>query len=201
MPPWPNGSDRKNLKIAIGAAAAVVMAVGTWLSSPSLSPSPSAASASVAPEPAPASSAVAAASDPAQAPVAAPQPPAATTAAHAANAAPQLQAPARKALPEVARTGGRWLKALPADTLVVEHGTFPNLEQIQKFQAKHKPLGTARIVAVRKTTNATDWQFALISGPFRSEDRAKTYVSRLDWRANTRIRDTDKLKPLVVSAP
>ena len=104
-------------------------------------------------------------------------------------------------LAEVARTGARWLKALPANTLVVEHGTFNNLEQIQKFQAKHKALGTARIIAMRKTPHADDWQFALVSGPFRSEDRAKTYVSRLDWRASTRIRDTDKLKPLAVSAP
>jgi hypothetical protein len=114
-----------------------------------------------------------------------------------------MAAPAavRKALPEVARTGARWLKALPADTLVVEHGTFSTADQAQKLKAKHKELGTARIIAVRKAPNADEWQYSVVTGPFRSEDRAKTYVSRLDWRASTRIRGTDKLKPLVASAP
>jgi SPOR domain len=107
----------------------------------------------------------------------------------------------RKALPEVARTGGRWLKALPADTLVVEHGTFSSAEQAQKLKAKYKELGTARIIAVRKAPNADEWQYSVVTGPFRSEDRAKTYVSRLDWKSSTRIRATDKLKPLVASAP
>jgi hypothetical protein len=106
-----------------------------------------------------------------------------------------------KALPEAARTGARWLKALPADTLVVEHGTFNSVDQAQKLKDKHKELGTARIIAVRKAPNADEWQYSVVTGPFRSEERAKTYVSRLDWRASTRIRGTDKLKPLVASAP
>lgn len=108
---------------------------------------------------------------------------------------------ADKTLPEAARTGARWFKALPADTYVVEHGTFSNLEQAQKLKTKHKELGTARIIAARKTANSEELQFTVITGPFRSEERAKTYLSRLDWRASTRIRATDKLKPLVASAP
>ena len=118
-----------------------------------------------------------------------------------AAATPKAAPAAHKALPEVARTGARWLKALPPDTLVVEHGTFSNVDQAQKLKAKHKELGTARIIAVRKAPNADEWQYSVVTGPFRSEDRAKTYVSRLDWRASTRIRGTDKLKPLVASAP
>ena len=193
--PWPASTDRQTLKIAIGAAAAVVLAAGAWLSAATSSSSSSGASTSAAPAPALTS----AAASLAPTPVAEPEPTAKPAVAPAT--APTPPAAARKALPEVARTGARWLKALPANTLVVEHGTFNNLEQIQKFQAKHKALGTARIIAMRKTPHADDWQFALVSGPFRSEDRAKTYVSRLDWRASTRIRDTDKLKPLAVSAP
>ena len=115
--------------------------------------------------------------------------------------APKATPATHKALPEAARAGARWLKALPADTLVVEHGTFNSVDQAQKLQAKHKELGTARIIGVRKTPNADDWQYSVVTGPFRSEERAKTYVSRLDWRASTRICGTDKLKPLVASAP
>jgi hypothetical protein len=112
-----------------------------------------------------------------------------------------LDKSSNKPLPEVARTGARWLKALPADTLVVEHGTFKSVEQAQKLKAKHKELVNARIVATRKSSSADEWQFTVVTGPFRSEERAKSYVSRLDWRASTRIRGTDKLKPLVASAP
>lgn len=104
-------------------------------------------------------------------------------------------------LPDIVRTGERWLKSLPADSHVVEHGAFNTLEQARKFQSKHKELGMAHIIAVRKTPNAENWQYTVVTGYFRSDDRAKRYVSRLDWRANTRIRATDKLKPLLVSAP
>ncbi|MEY4732901.1 MAG: hypothetical protein RLZZ464_967 [Pseudomonadota bacterium] len=99
-----------------------------------------------------------------------------------------------KALPDAAQAGARWLKALPADTYVVEHGSFGNLEQAQKLKSKHKELTNARIVAVRKLSGTDEWQFNLITGPFRSEDRAKSYVSRLEWKSSTRIRATDKLK-------
>ena len=101
----------------------------------------------------------------------------------------------------MAQTNAQWLLSLPADSLVVEHGTFSTLEQVQGFQAKHKDLVTARILAVRKTPNAQAWHFSLVTGHFRSEDRAKRYVARLEWRTSARIRATDKFKPLVVSAP
>jgi hypothetical protein len=99
-----------------------------------------------------------------------------------------------KSLPEAAQSGGRWLKALPADTFVVEHGSAGSFEQAQKLKAKHKELANARIVATRKSPGADEWQFTVVTGPFRSEDRAKSYVSRLDWKPSTRIRDADKLK-------
>ncbi len=104
-------------------------------------------------------------------------------------------------LPAIVRAGERWLKSLPADSHVVEHGAFNTLEQAQKFQSKHKELDMAHVLAVRKTPEALNWQYTVVTGHFRSEDRAKRYVSRLDWRASTRIRNTDKLKPLVASAP
>lgn len=118
-----------------------------------------------------------------------------------ASPAVQSASPAGTALPQVVRTGVRWLKGLPADTLVVEHGAFNNLDQAQKLKDKHKELATARIIAVRKAANADEWQYSVVTGPFRSEDRAKTYVSRLDWRVSTRIRSTDKLQALLATSP
>lgn len=215
---WPAYGTGQNMKVAAGLAGAAVLAALAWWSTSTSAPSapdaraPAQAAASAASESAAAPAAVAASE---AAALAAPASPAATApevakpeAPPKASAAPQavpapMAAPTavRKALPEVARTGARWLKALPADTLVVEHGTFSSAEQAQKLKAKYKELGTARIIAVRKAPNADEWQYSVVTGPFRSEDRAKTYVSRLDWKSSTRIRATDKLKPMVASAP
>lgn len=223
---WPASGSNNKLKVAAALAGAAVLGTLAWMSTSTPSPSApeagasaaaapmaaSAASAAVAASEAPsatpatsaASSPSAAASDTAAAvatPAAVAAPAPQVSEAPQAASAPKAAPAAHKALPEVARSGARWLKALPADTLVVEHGTFSNVDQAQKLKAKHKELGTARIIAVRKAPNADEWQYSVVTGPFRSEDRAKTYVSRLDWRASTRIRGTDKLKPLVASAP
>lgn len=215
---WPAYGTGQNMKVAAGLAGAVVLAALAWWSTSTSAPSapdaraPAQAAASAASESAAAPAAVAASeaaalSAPASPAAAAPEvakpeaPPKASAAPQAVPAPMAAPTAVRKALPEVARTGGRWLKALPADTLVVEHGTFSSAEQAQKLKAKYKELGTARIIAVRKAPNADEWQYSVVTGPFRSEDRAKTYVSRLDWKSSTRIRATDKLKPLVASAP
>jgi glucose/arabinose dehydrogenase len=131
-----------------------------------------------------------AAATPSAAPTSKPAP----EAAPKSKSVPPPQPSTSAALPDVALSGGKWLKALPADTWVVEHGNWGTLEQAQKLKAKYKELGTARIIAMRKSPGADEWQFIVVTGPFRSEVRAKTYISRLDWKANTRIRDTDKLK-------
>jgi len=224
--PWPASGTGTKLKIAAALAGAAVLGSLAWMmsSSPSASTSETGTSVTAASV---AASSEPAAMTASEAPMTSTKPPVAPTASKPASetaaavaipaavaaSAPQVSAPpqppstakvtsaAHKALPEMARTGARWLKALPADTLVVEHGSFNSIEQAQKLQAKHKELGTARIIAVRKAPHADDWQYSVVTGPFRSEDRAKTYVSRLDWRASTRIRGTDKLKPLVASAP
>lgn len=188
---WPASALRQKLNRAAALVGLAVLASLAWMSASS--PNPSAPESSTAPAPATAASPAPDAASEASAPI---------TATATADATVPVSAPAhtQKALHEVARTGGRWLQALPTDTLVVEHGAFNSVEQAQKFQAKHKALDTARIVAVRKTANTEALQFSVITGPFRSEDRAKTYVSRLDWRAGTRIRATDSLKALLAPA-
>jgi hypothetical protein len=125
----------------------------------------------------------------------------APAASQSTDSDPQQAPQVEQALPEIIRTDARWLTSLPADSLVVEHGSFNTLEQAQKFQAKHKVLGSAHIIALRKTPTTENWQYTVVTGHFRSEERAKRYVSRLEWRSNARIRATDKLKPLVASAP
>jgi hypothetical protein len=196
---WPGPKLSQQLKVGAVGLGVLLLAGLAWMGSSSPTPPAVVTAASepaVAAPAMPVSEAPAPAVPPAPAPIAATSEPSAKP-----SPAEALDKSSNKALPEVARTGARWLKALPADTLVVEHGTFKSVEQAQKLKAKHKELVNARIVATRKSSGADEWQFTVVTGPFRSEERAKSYVSRLDWRASTRIRSTDKLKPLVASAP
>lgn len=186
---WPAANLSRQVKIgAVGLGLALLAGLAWMIPAPPTQPA-----------------AVGTASEPAPSTPAAPSGPAPVEAASTTNAqAAPAETPGKtstKPLPEEARTGARWLKALPAETLVVEHGSFNNLDAAQKLKNKHKELSTARIIAVRPSPNADEWQYSVVTGPFRSEERAKTYVSRLEWRAKTRTRSTDKLKPLVASAP
>jgi septal ring-binding cell division protein DamX len=208
--PWPSQPFGKKAKIAAAMVGAGLLGTWLWMSSSSPTPSaPEVTTSPVAQAATPASEASGASTAPAASAPAATQTASepskkakASEPAHKSVEAPKpTTTNATKTLPEVALAGGRWLKALPADTYVVEHGSFSGLEQAQKLKGKHSELKTARIIAVRKTPHADDLQFTVITGPFRSEERAKTYVSRLDWKSGTRIRGTDKLKPLVASAP
>ena len=197
--PKPSTPEPGASAVAASMAASAASAAVTASEVPSAAPAVPAAPAASSPA-ATASQTAAAVAVPAAMVTSAPLVSEAPKPAPAPKAIPAAPA-THKALPEAARAGARWLKALPADTLVVEHGTFNSVDQAQKLKDKHKELGTARIIAVRKAPNADEWQYSVVTGPFRSEERAKTYVSRLDWRASTRIRGTDKLKPLVASAP
>ena len=209
---WPASDSHKKLKVAAALAGAAVLGTLAWMtvSAPKPSTPETGASAVAASMVASAASAPVTASEASSAAPAVAVPAAVVASAPLVSEAPKPApapkaipaAPAtHKALPEAARAGARWLKALPADTLVVEHGTFNSVDQAQKLKEKHKELGTARIIAVRKAPNADEWQYSVVTGPFRSEERAKTYVSRLDWRTSTRIHGTDKVKLLVASAP
>lgn len=190
---WPAQGMSPRVKITAAALGVSILGGLAWMSAITSKPSAESSKA-----PAEQISAVSKASTPvmpaAATPSAAPTSKPAPEAAPKSKSVPQPHPSTSAALPDVALAGGKWLKALPADTWVVEHGNWGTLEQAQKLKAKYKELGTARIIAIRKSPGADEWQFIVVTGPFRSEVRAKTYISRLDWKANTRIRDTDKLK-------
>ena len=203
---WPASKLSRNVKISAGVLSAGVLGALLWASYGTSStpmtqvntPPSAALETSTPTQSIPGPTTAASTVQPSEAAVIkAPDTPAVKV-----QAAPTLPKPSAvqsvsssgKALPEVAQAGGRWLKALPANSLVVEHSSWGTLDQAQKLKAKHKELGTARIIAMRKSPSTDEWQFNVITGPFRSEDRAKSYVSRLEWKSSTRIRATDKLK-------
>lgn len=190
---WPAATFiSPHMKAAYALIGAAVLCTWVWLSAPHFGPSAAATDKRPA-------TAIPPSTQPAHAltPVMTPERPAT---ALAESSAPVSEDPRKnKSPPGIAQTNAQWLLSLPTDSFVVEHGTFNTWAQAQNFQTKHKALSTAYIIAVRKTPNAENWQFSVVTGHFRSEDRAKRYVSRLEWRVSARIRATEKLKPLVVS--
>jgi hypothetical protein len=192
---WPAAaSTSQPIKTAAAVLGAAMLGSLAWLWASTIGPSP----AQTAPPPV-----ATRAPTPAAEMVTTPTPVMVQEPTIKASAETVISAPTNlnKNPPELAQTEVQWLKSLPDDSYVVEHGTFKTSELAQNFQAKHKELSTAHIIALRKTPNAENWQFSLVTAYFRTEERAKRYVSRLEWRASARIRATEKLKPLVVSTP
>ena len=100
--------------------------------------------------------------------------------------APQASAPAAAVsstsnwiteLPDVALRGQQWLRQLDKEVWVVEHGRHASVQGARKQMASDVLLTNARIVPVgRADTDAA--QFLVITGPFRSQERARTFITR-----------------------
>lgn len=131
-------------------------------------------------------------------------PPTATTAAANVAATPAKPDTAAKEavkeaeifteLPDIAVKGQQWLAGLPKDTFVVVHGTYTTAGAAQKLIKNQSWLNQARIVPFFKTPKDPA-EFLVITGPFRSEERAKGYITRLEITASTRIETVSKLLP------
>lgn len=78
----------------------------------------------------------------------------------------------------------QWLRRLPPNSFVVAHNSFADLAAAQAFKGKKAILKTARIVPVQ-TGNKT--VYLVISGPFRSEERTRGFMSRLEWKKAARV--------------
>jgi hypothetical protein len=187
------------------AAAATVAATET---TPSAGTTPAATATAAGPAPAakPATPAADAATKPAAAPNSATT---AATAATPAPAAPAAVAPAKPEaavkeavkeadivteLPDIAVRGQQWLAGLPKDTFVVIHAAYTTSGAAQKLIKNQSWLNQARIVPYFKTPKDPA-EFLVVTGPFRSEERAKGYITRLEIPASTRIEAVSKLLP------
>lgn len=78
----------------------------------------------------------------------------------------------------------QWLRKLPVNSFVVLHDSFGDATAAQAFKGKHAILKTARIVPIKVSGQV---RHALISGPFRSEERTRGFMSRLDWKKSARV--------------
>jgi hypothetical protein len=95
----------------------------------------------------------------------------------------EQQAPAKPEkviteLPEAAVQGRLWLKGLPDESYVLRHGTFASLKQARAAMKDKDWLVNARVVPVFKD-GKDEAEFAIVTGPFRTKDRAMNTMTRL----------------------
>lgn len=89
-------------------------------------------------------------------------------------------------LPDAAIKGRLWLKSLPTDAFVLEHQSFDTVKEARAFTKDKEWLVNARIAPVF-TLGKDEARFAIMTGPFRSVDRAKNTISRLKLSSNVTI--------------
>ena len=132
---------------------------------------------------------------PAPAPVAPPPPP---------EPAKETAAKVITELPEAAIKGRLWLKSLPTDAFILEHQSYETVKDAIAFTKDKEWLVNARIAPVF-TLGKDEARFAVMTGPFRSVDRAKNTISRLKLSSNVTITSvqmaTNQSEPSKASKP
>ena len=114
-------------------------------------------------------------------------PPAAPAPPTVAAATPAKPAKVITELPAVAVKGRLWLRGLPEDTFLLEHGVYETVKQAQSTVKTKAWLANARIVPVYQQ-GKDDSKFAVVTGPFRSRDRAKNTMVRLNLPSDVTIK-------------
>jgi hypothetical protein len=95
-------------------------------------------------------------------------------------------------LPEGAVQGRLWLKGLPEDSYVLQHGTFASLRQARTAMKDKDWLVNARVVPVFRD-GKDEAEFALVTGPFRTIDRAQNTIARLKLSGSVSVESSANL--------
>ena len=124
-------------------------------------------------------------------PVPTPAPPA----PQAVSVEPQAPAKLEKViteLPEGAVQGRLWLKGLPEDSYVLRHGIFASVKQARAAIKDKEWLVNARVVPVF-SEGKDEAEFALVTGPFRTKDRARNTIVRLKLSGNVSVESSSSM--------
>ena len=104
-----------------------------------------------------------------------------------AAASPAKPAKVITELPDVAVKGRLWLRGLPEDTFFLEHGVYETVKQAQSTVKAKAWLANARIVPIYEQ-GKDDSKFAVVTGPFRTKERAKNTMMRLNLPSEVTIK-------------
>ena len=103
-------------------------------------------------------------------------------------------------VPDVALRGVRWLAQQSPDFYVLEHGAFKTAAQAQSLIKTRTELANARVLMLK--TAATGGRFLVITGPFRSQERAQNYKVRENLPPQIPVRQVSEvLQESVRAAP
>lgn len=75
----------------------------------------------------------------------------------------------------------RWLTGLPPDSLLVVHARLSSQREAEGFRANKEVLANARVLKA-VAEDGRDERWLVVSGPFRSSERAQNYMQRLEWK-------------------
>ena len=124
-------------------------------------------------------------------------------AADPAKPAPEQQAAAPAVIstvvPDVALRGARWLAQQTPDFYVLEHGTFDTAAQAQSLIRTREELTNARVIMVKHPPN--EGKFRVISGPFRSSERAQNYKARQNLPPQIPVRSVSSVLYETITSP
>ena len=95
-------------------------------------------------------------------------------------------------LPEIAVQGRLWLRGFPEDSYGLVHGTYDSVKQAQASMKGKAWLANARIVPVF-AAGKEESKFSVVTGPFKTRDRAKNAIARLDLSADVMIQSAVNL--------
>ena len=115
---------------------------------------------------------------------------------------PPASAPANNNpdIPDVALRGVRWLAQQSPEFFVLEHGAFQTAAQAQSLIRTRDELANARVL-MRKSA-VPGGRFLVITGPFRSPERAQNYKVRENLPPQIQVRRvSDVLQESVGAAP
>lgn len=95
-------------------------------------------------------------------------------------------------LPEIAVQGRLWLRGFPEDSFGLVHGTYDSVKQAQASMKGKAWLANARIVPVF-AAGKEESKFSVVTGPFKTRDRAKNTITRLELSSEVTIQSAVNL--------
>ena len=103
-------------------------------------------------------------------------------------------------VPDVAVRGYRWLSGLPGDFFVIAHGNHDRLSlALGQIEARSE-LSTARVIMLNPTSAQTS-RFLVVTGPFRSLERAQNFKIRQKLPTSSDIQEVRAVLDLSRAGP